>query len=363
MAKSRSLNFIFGGDATKFHKTIGNIRKGVGAAAKYTVAAGAAAAAAGAAAWAKALTGTAKYADEIGKTAAKTGISTAELQRLQMAAELSGAQLSDLSSTTLRMQKAVGDLGEGTKEQVDAFAQLGLGFDDLAGKSPEEQLLKIMRAVAEVGDVSKRNDLAQTILGKGGASLLPMLENGADGLDQLRKARERAGPLLSDEQINSAEAFNDSITKLKTSAQANIFAGLAGAFPELTNIIENFVSQNNFQKITPAIQEFSSAMVDIVGKIAELAQDEDTVAGLVAAFDGMGEAATAAAEAVGALLAKYNELSDFMGDKAETFAEVAAAGSEKLQRAKQGEGSLKDITYSNIILDKIYTALVEGLPE
>jgi len=361
MAKSRALNFIFGGDATKFHKTLGTVRDGVGKAGKAVVAAGAAAAAASAAVWAKALTGAANYADEVGKTAKRTGLSTDELQRLAFAANLSDANLGNLSKSVLRMHRTLGDLEEGTKEAKDAFGALGLQAKDFEGLSPDEKFNKIAEAIADVSDAGKRADLAQTIFGKGGAELLPMLESGAEGFRNLKKERESLGPLMTPEQIASAEQFNDSISRLKESAQANIFQGLATAFPELTDIINNFAANNGFEKMTPALQAFSGAMVDIIGKVAELAQDEEMMAGMVTLFESIAEVAKTAADAVAFLVEKFAAAQKFLGNAAETLTGDALDPGRSLLNFDAAPG--EKVTIGDKVLKGIFDVLSSRLPE
>jgi len=361
MAKSRSLNFIFGGNATKFHKTLGGVTRGVGKAAKATVAAGAAAAAASAAIWAKALKGAADYADQVGKTAKKTGLSTDELQRLTFAANLSGAELGNLSKSVLRMHRTVGDLEDGTKEAKDAFGAIGIGIKDLEGLSPDEKFNKISEAIAGVADAGKRADLAQTIFGRGGAELLPMLEGGAEGFRNLKKERESLGPLMTPEQIASAEGFNDSLSRMKESAKANLFQGLATAFPELTDIINNFAANNGFEKLTPAIQAFGAAMVDIVGKIAEFAQNEELVAGMVTLFESIAEVATVAAEAIAFLIEKFAAAQKFLGDTAETLTGDLLGPGRQLLNFDSAPG--EKATIGDKVLQGIFSVLTDRLPE
>ena len=361
MSKTRSLNFVFGGNATQFHKTLGTVKAGVGKAAKATVAAGAAAAAASAAIWAKALLGAADYADQVGKTAKKTGLSTDELQRLTFAANLSGAELGNLSKSVLRMHRVVGDLEEGTKEAKDAFAAIGIGIKDLEGLSPDEKFNKISEAIAGVADAGKRADLAQTIFGRGGAELLPMLEGGAEGFRKLKQEREALGPLMTPEQIASAEGFNDSLARLKESAKANIFQGLATAFPELTDMINEFAENNGFEKLTPAIQAFGAAMVDIVGHLVGFAQNEDLVAGMVTLFESVAEVAKHTADAIAFLIEKFSQVQKFLGDTAEGLTGDLLDPGRSLLNFDVAPGEKQGI--GDKVLQGIFQVLTDRLPE
>lgn len=350
---SRTLGFKFGGDATGFHKALGSVRKGVGQASKAVVAAGAAAAAASVAVWAKALQGAANYADELGKTAKKTGLSTDELQRLTFAANLSGAELGNLSQSVLRMHRSISDLEEGSKEATDAFAALGISAKDLEGLTPDQKFNKISEAIAGVADAGKRVDLASTIFGRGGTELLPMLTEGAAGFRALKKEREALGPILTPEQIASAEAFNDSMSRIKESAKANIMQGLVTAFPELTAMMDDFAANNGFEKLTPAITAFGQAMVSIVGSIAEFAQNEDNVAGMVTLFESMAEVAKAAADSIAFLLRQFAAAQAFLGEHAGNLGEDIAKA-QAGDRGAMGRLAEKTRTVGNAAANPLF---------
>lgn len=183
----------------------------------------------------EAVTATAKYGDEIGKASKRTGIGVEELQRLKHAADLSGADISSLETATKQMANALQMAGQGSKQYVDSLRVLGLSYEQLRGQSPDEQLRRIMEALAGVKDASTRAALAQDMFGRSGTQLLPMLSSGAAGLRTMREEADKLG-LMTAKQVQAAEDFQDAMTRLGVAARSvrNDFGAVL--LPTLTEI-------------------------------------------------------------------------------------------------------------------------------
>jgi hypothetical protein len=60
--------------------------------------------------------------------------------------------------------------------------------------------------------------IATALFSRGGTALLPMLENGAAGLDEFGRAAERVGAVMSTKAAEAADALDDALADLKLSA-------------------------------------------------------------------------------------------------------------------------------------------------
>ena len=106
------------------------------------------------------------------------------------------------------------------------------------GLSPEEQLYRVLDALSEVENRSVRTALAQDLLGRAGQDLLAVQGN------QVGVARELGLALttvLTDEQIQQAEDFNDAITVLVTNLKADFTQVLIDLLPQLERMAEQLV--------------------------------------------------------------------------------------------------------------------------
>ncbi len=187
----------------------------------------------------------AQAGDEIAKLAKKTGMSAEALSELKYAAELSGASIGSLELAYRSMAKAVTEAGEGTKTYVDALARIGLTTADFIGLKPEDQFIKVALGVANLGDELVMSATAQELFGKSGTSLLPLLAEGADGIQRLREEAHKFGVVFTDESSAAAERFNDNLQRMKAALDGvkyGLAEGLAPALEKVTGIISALIS-------------------------------------------------------------------------------------------------------------------------
>ncbi len=156
----------------------------------------------------------ASMGDQVAKMSQRTGFSTESLSALGFAAEQSGTNIESLEKATRRMAYAINQAGFGLKSYLDIFGQLGLTYDDLKGKAPEEQFLLIMQQLEKVKDASTRAAIAMQLFGRAGTSLLPMISKGAGGLEGLRQQARDLGLVISQEDAAKAAEFTDTMNIL-----------------------------------------------------------------------------------------------------------------------------------------------------
>ena len=191
-------------------------------------------------AMALAVKSTAKAGDEVAKMAIRTGFTTEALSELRHAAELSGTSLDGLEKASRFLSRAIVQAGDGLATYVRALARVGLSYESLMGLSPEEQFLTVLEALAGVEDETIRVAAASELLGgRMGTQMLPMLENGVEGLKDMREEAHKLGLVFSQEDANAARDFNDALTRLKGGATGIIKTVGISLMP----IIEDFAEQ------------------------------------------------------------------------------------------------------------------------
>ncbi|MCK5020858.1 MAG: hypothetical protein KAS32_27810, partial [Candidatus Peribacteraceae bacterium] len=125
--------------------------------------------------------------DEVQKMALRTSFSTEALSELKHAAELSGASLNTIEKASKKLSKAMVDASDGLETYKRAFDKLGLSTADLMKLSPEEQFNAVSQALADLENETLKVALAQDLFGRAGTQLLPMLEQGAEGIKDMRQ--------------------------------------------------------------------------------------------------------------------------------------------------------------------------------
>jgi len=178
--------------------------------------------------------------DVLDKMSRRTGISVEALSELGFAAEQSGADLATLEKGVRTMQRAINDLGRGLSTQTDAFGDLGLTMADLEGRSPEEQFKLIAERLSRVEDASKRAALAQMIFGRAGTQLLPLMQDGARGIEALQEQARSLGLTISTQTAKDAALLTDTLNIMWRVVKQGVFvvgSALAPTVIDLTNAV------------------------------------------------------------------------------------------------------------------------------
>jgi len=152
--------------------------------------------------------------DELDKMSKRTGISVEALSELGAVAELGGSSVEDFEKAVRRMQATVLDASQGLSTAVDSLELLGLTYADLAGMDPESQFKLIADRLAAIADPGTKAALAMELFGRAGTKLLPMMAEGAAGIEQLQQDMRDLGLTISKEDAEAAVVFRDTMTKL-----------------------------------------------------------------------------------------------------------------------------------------------------
>ena len=156
-------------------------------------------------------------ADRIADLSKRTGIAAETLQRLQFIAVQSGTNIDALAKAWNRYSVNLTSADQGTKSAQQRFTQLGLNFKELRDLSPEDQLLAIADRIGGLGTQAERTKALVDLFGKSGAELAPVFNEGADAL---RRMFDEQGKVLSNEQIQKIDEFNDRWNVMKLNIQA-----------------------------------------------------------------------------------------------------------------------------------------------
>jgi hypothetical protein len=175
----------------------------------------------------------ANMGSEMVDAAARTGSTVEALSELKFAAEQSGASFGDLELGLRRMQKVVTQAGEDTKAARESLAELGLTAGDLASMAPDEQFERIADGLSRIVSPAERATYAMEIFGRGGTALLPLMQDGARGVRELRAEARRLGLQMSTKDGVAAERFGDSMAAIWAQVKMTAFHIGSALVPDL----------------------------------------------------------------------------------------------------------------------------------
>jgi len=137
--------------------------------------------------------------DEIDKTSQSLNLSAEALQRWNFIAERSGVSTQQLSSSLLRLQRTAGAAADGNRTSQDTFRTLGVEVRNANGeiREGEDLFRSTIIALGEVENSTQRTFLATRLFGRAGAQLLPVVNAGAEGIEELSARFAELGGGLS----------------------------------------------------------------------------------------------------------------------------------------------------------------------
>ena len=162
------------------------------------------------------------YASSLAETAQQLGVSTKRLQEYTYAATQVGVDQATLETGLAKLTRTLGDAQAGGKKQVEAFAALGITYAELQRLSPDEAFRAVAKGLGNIADPAKRAAIEVDLFGKSGQKLDTLLAGGIGQLDELARAANELGVVLSDEQIQKADDTADKLAALQTVLSANI---------------------------------------------------------------------------------------------------------------------------------------------
>ncbi len=177
-------------------------------------------------------------ADELNKLSQKVGIATEALSELAYAADLSDISREGLTKGLKTLSTNMFEAAQGSKEALASFKGLGVEFQSAPGKlrATDEVLIDLADRFSKMPDGAAKAALAVKMFGKEGLNMIPFLNQGRAGIQQLREEAQRLGIVMSSDMAASAERFNDNMRAVKASADGMKISMANSMMPGLTNI-------------------------------------------------------------------------------------------------------------------------------
>ena len=223
--------------------------------------------------------------DRIDKQSQVLGLSRKAFQEWDYILGQNGASIDSMSVSMKTLNNLILDAAKGGKESKSAFAQLGVGIHEIEKLKPEEQFEAVVRAFQRMPAGAEKSALAVKIFGRQGMELLPLLNQSETSIDELRARAEELGLIMSDDAVDAAVVYGDSLDDLQRTFNAFKYSIGAKILPVLTSGIQKIT--NYAGKLRKAYDEKGLAGVwdtlvtsfksikwptqeEIIGKIKEM---------------------------------------------------------------------------------------------
>ena len=194
--------------------------------------------------------------DEISDLAQRFRISSEALQRLGMAAEVTGSSMETIARSMNKLRLAQSEAVNGNQDLRATFANMGISVEQLAGMGTEELYYHVADAVAGAAGETDKLQIATSVFGNRlGGELLPLLDMGGDELRRLGGS----AAVMSDATIDSLGNAADEIKMLQQTFTV-AFGTIVGA------VIMPFI--NVIKTLGAAFGGYFYYMMEVVGEYA-----------------------------------------------------------------------------------------------
>lgn len=213
----------------------------------------------------------AEYGDNIDKMSQKMGLSSDAYQEWDFIMQHCGASIDSLQSGMKTMATAA-------ETGSDAFTQLGISQEQIAGMSQEDLFSATIAALQNVTDETERTYLAGQLLGRGATELGPLLNMSAEETDAMRQQLHDLGSVMSEDAVKAAAAYQDSLQNLQT-AFTGVKNNLAGEFlPSVTLVMDGVTAMlsgnvdEGIAMVEQGVKDFGDQL-EALGPYAQVALD------------------------------------------------------------------------------------------
>lgn len=260
------LTEVLGAEAESAGKSSGStFASAFGAVAKTGLAAvgalaGAAVAASGA--MLKGVSNLATYGDDIDKMSQKMGLSAEAYQEWDAVMRHSG-------TTIESMQTGMRTLANAVETGNDAFERIGLTQEQIAAMSNEDLFAATITALQGVENETERTYLAGQLLGRGATELGALLNTSAEDTQAMRDRVHELGGVMSDEAVQAAASYKDSLQDMQTAFSGMSRGFLAEFLPGVTQVMDGLteVFSGNSGSGLALIKEGITSVVDTISAI------------------------------------------------------------------------------------------------
>jgi len=176
--------------------------------------------------------------DALDEMSQRVGVSVETLSVWKPAAEQSGVSGESFEKGLRKLSTTMLEAATGSEDAARGFSAVGVEFKNQDGtlRATDQVLLDLAERFKAMPDGVEKTALAVQLFGKSGAELIPFLNQGRDGINELAAEMQALGVQMSSETAAQAGNFNDALDKLKlatTSIGNQIIASLLPALNDM----------------------------------------------------------------------------------------------------------------------------------
>jgi hypothetical protein len=186
-------------------------------------------------------------AASLARLSQSAGVSVESLSSLRLAAAASGLSQDDLATSLKKLDQAISQAGgNATSKAGEAFRALGIDLASIKNASPDQVLGQVADKFKDLADGPNKTAIAIQLFGRAGQQMIPVLNQGAAGLDNFKAQAEAAGIVISGPLADAAEQFSQKFEVIKATLSSGFGNQLAAQLlPVLSTLADQLTASTS----------------------------------------------------------------------------------------------------------------------
>lgn len=205
--------------------------------------------------------GVAEYGDNVDKMSQKIGISAQAYQQWDYVMSRAGTSIDS-------MKAGMKTLSTQAQNNAAAFSALGISEEQVASMSSEELFTATIQGLASMEEGTERTALASQLLGRAGADMAPLFNQGTDAINEQLQMAEDYGMVMSDDMVSASAVFTDSVTTMQGTLNGLKNRMLGEFLPAMTDVTDGLALL--FTGDMSGLDSINAGIDAFIGKISEL---------------------------------------------------------------------------------------------
>ena len=207
-------------------------------------------------------------ADEFSTMAKQSGFSTDTLQKMAYAADLIDVDMETAVGAATKLKK-------GLDKNEKTLKSMGVATKDMSGnyRDIEDIFFETIEALSHIENETERDKVAMDLFGKSADELAGYIDDGAQAYKELAAEAQASGKIISEEDLQRANEFNDTLDELKATvgtdlmkAGASIGEALLPVLQQMAELIAKVTSA--FANLSPETQKVIMVVLALVAALS-----------------------------------------------------------------------------------------------
>lgn len=209
----------------------------------------------------------ADYADNIDKMSQKIGMSAEKYQEMNFVLSQNGMNIDNLQMGYKTLTNKMVAAQKGSKDATTLFKKLNVTIKMNNGelRNSDEVFDDVIKKLLSMKNPTERMATAIQLFGRNAQELAPLLNNGLESYEKLKKTAQEKGMILSNEEIANAVKYKDTMDKFSKMFETRIAALAIKYMPKVTTYLDKIMSRTDlWDKIIVSLGKLINLIVKIV---------------------------------------------------------------------------------------------------